>query len=125
MFFRGRLDGPAKVVVVGQEGAQDESLSHRSFTGGTGAHMQHLLRHVGLDRSYLFLSFFVYPLFGQYADDLRPLAQDRRSPIVSHRHRILDKAVVDGDVRLVVAVGRAGQGVDRHLDRRPWWQRQP
>jgi hypothetical protein len=35
MFFRGRLDGSAKVVLVGQEGAQDESLSHRSFTGGT------------------------------------------------------------------------------------------
>jgi uracil-DNA glycosylase len=109
MFFRGRLDGSAKVVVVGQEGAQDESLSHRSFTGGTGARMQHLLRHLGLDRSYLFLNSFVYPIFGQYTDDLRPLAQDQRSPIVSHRHRILDKAVVDGDVRLVVAVGRAAK----------------
>jgi uracil-DNA glycosylase len=109
MFFRGRLDGSAKVVVVGQEGAQDESLSHRSFTGGTGARMQHLLRHLGLDRSYLFLNSFVYPIFGQYTDDLRPLAQDRRSPIVSHRHRILDKAIVDGDVRLVIAVGRAAK----------------
>jgi uracil-DNA glycosylase len=109
MFFRGHLDGSAKVVVVGQEGAQDESLSHRSFTGGTGARMQHLLRHLGLDRSYLFLNSFVYPILGQYSDDLRPLAQDRRSPIVSHRHRILDKAVVEGDVRLVVAVGRAAK----------------
>jgi uracil-DNA glycosylase len=109
MFFRGRLDGSAKVVLVGQEGAQDESLSHRSFTGGTGARMQHLLRHLGLDRSYVFLNSFVYPIFGQYTDDLRPLAQDRRSPIVTHRHRILDKAVVDGDVRLVVAVGRAAK----------------
>jgi uracil-DNA glycosylase len=109
MFFRGRLDGSAKVVVVGQEGAQDESLSHRSFTGGTGARMQHLLRHLGLDRSYVFLNSFVYPIFGQYTDDLRPLAQDRRSPIVAHRHRILDKAVLDADVRLVVAVGRAAK----------------
>jgi uracil-DNA glycosylase len=109
MFFRGRLDGSAKVVVVGQEGAQDESLSHRSFTGGTGARMQHLLRHIGLDRSYLFLNSFVYPIFGQYTDDLRPLAQDRRSPIVIHRHRILDKAIVDGDMRLVIAVGRAAK----------------
>src|SRR4029453_2568611 len=109
MFYRGRLDGSAKVVLGGQEGAQDESLSHRSFTGGTGARMQHLLRHLGLDRSYLFLNSFVYPIFGQYTDDLRPLAQDRRSPIVAHRHRILDKAVVDGDVRLVVAVGRAAK----------------
>ena len=109
MFFRGRLDGSARVVVVGQEGAQDESLSHRSFTGGTGARIQHLLCHLGLNRSYLFLNSFVYPIFGQYTDDLRPLAQDRRSPIASHRHRILDKAVVDGDARLVIAVGRAAK----------------
>jgi uracil-DNA glycosylase len=109
MFYRGRLDGSAKVVVVGQEGAQDESLSHRSFTGGTGARLQHLLAHLGLDRSYLFLNSFVYPIFGQYTDDLRPLAQDRRSPIVIHRHRILDKAIVDGDVRLIIAVGRAAK----------------
>jgi uracil-DNA glycosylase len=109
MFFRGRLDGSAKVVVVGQEGAQDESLSHRSFTGGTGARMQHFLRHIGFDRSYLFLNSFVYPIFGQYTDALRPLAQDSRSPIAAHRKRIFDKAIVDGDVRLVVAVGRAAK----------------
>jgi uracil-DNA glycosylase len=109
MFYRGRLDGSARVVLVGQEGAQDESLSHRSFTGGTGARMQHFLRHIGLDRSYLFLNSFVYPIFGQYTDALRPLAQDPRSPIVRHRHRILDKAVLDGDARLVVAVGRAAK----------------
>jgi len=109
MFFRGRLDGSAKVIVVGQEGAQDESLSHRSFTGGTGARMQHLLRFIGLDRSYLFLNSFVYPIFGQYTPDLRPLAQDPRSPIVEHRNRILEKAVVDGDARLVIAVGLAAK----------------
>ena len=97
------------VVLVGQEGAQDESLSHRSFTGGTGARMQHFLRHLGIDRSYLFLNSFVYPIFGQYGAALRPLAQDPRSPIVKHRHQILDKAVIDGGARLVVAVGTAAK----------------
>jgi uracil-DNA glycosylase len=109
MFFRGRLDGSAKVMVVGQEGAQDESLSHRSFTGGSGSRMQHFLRHIGIDRSYLFLNSFVYTIHGQYTDDLRPLAQDPRSPIVIHRHRILNKAALEGDVRLVVAVGKAAK----------------
>jgi uracil-DNA glycosylase len=109
MFFRGRLDGSAKVMVVGQEGAQDESLSHRSFTGGTGARLQWLLKFLGIDRSYLFLNTFVYPIFGQYTADLRPLAQDLRSPITIHRNRIFDKAVVDGDVRLVIAVGLAAK----------------
>jgi uracil-DNA glycosylase len=109
MFFRGRLDGSAKVLVIGQEGAQDESLSHRSFTGGTGARMQYLLRFLGLDRSYLFVNSFVYPIFGQYTPDLRALAQDPRSPVAAHRNRIFDKAVLDGDVRLVIAVGRAAK----------------
>ena len=46
MFYRGRLgDDQVKVLVVGQEGAQDESLSHRSFTGGTGGRMQFFLNH--------------------------------------------------------------------------------
>ena len=52
MFYRGRLgDGQVNVLVVGQEGAQDESLSHRSFTGGTGGRMQHLLTHLGIPRT--------------------------------------------------------------------------
>ncbi len=109
MFYRGRLDASAKVVIIGQEGAQDESLAHRSFTGGTGARMQHFLRFIGFDRSYLFLNSFIYPIFGQYSMDLRPLAQDPRSPIAQHRNRIFDKAIIDGDVRLVVAVGTAAK----------------
>src|SRR5439155_18632518 len=48
-------------------------------------------------------------IFGQYTPDLRALAQDPRSPIVQHRTRILDQAVVAGDVRLVIAVGLAAK----------------
>src|SRR5215469_673819 len=66
MFFRGRLDGSARVLVVGQEGAQDESLSHRSFTGGTGARLLSLLRFPGFVRSSLSLPSFVSPIWGQY-----------------------------------------------------------
>lgn len=110
MFYRGRLDtGDARVLVVGQEGAQDESLSHRSFTGGTGGRVQNLLRHMGVTRSYLFLNTFVYPIFGQYTDVLRPLAMDPRSPIASHRHAILDAAAASHPLRLVVAVGAAAK----------------
>jgi uracil-DNA glycosylase len=109
MFYRGRLDGTARVMVVGREGAQDESLAHRSFTGGTGGRMEAFLRHLGLDHSYLFLNTFVYPIFGQYNDALRPLAQDPRSPIVAHRHQIFDHAIDTADIRLVIAVGQAAK----------------
>lgn len=110
MFYRGRLGGgQARVLIIGQEGAQDESLAHRSFVGGTGARMQHLLRWIGLTRSYLFLNTFVYPIFGQYGTDLRPLAQDRDSPIVEHRHEILELAARTHNLDLVISVGTAAR----------------
>ena len=70
--------------------------------------MQHFLRTLGLDRSYLFLNSFVYPIFNQYTPDLKVIAQNPVSPIAAHRNQILDKAIVAGDVRLV-AVGNAAK----------------
>jgi uracil-DNA glycosylase len=110
MFYRGRLrDNSVKVLIIGQEGAQDESLSHRSFTGGTGGRMQHFLQHLGITQSYLFLNTFVYPIYGQYSGLLPELAQDPRSPIAQHRGDILDYALARNDIRLVIAVGRAAK----------------
>jgi uracil-DNA glycosylase len=110
MFYRGRLgDDQVRVLVVGQEGAQDESLSHRSFTGGTGARMQHVLHHIGIDRSYLFLNTFVYPIFGQYNGKLPELAQHPTSPIARHRNELFDYALERNDIRLVIAVGNAAK----------------
>ena len=110
MFYRGRLsDGSVRVVVIGQEGAQDEALAHRSFTGGTGSRMQHFLSWIGISESYLFLNTFVYPIFGQYSESLRWLAQDADSPIVGHRHDIFSYVVERNDVRLIVAVGNAAK----------------
>lgn len=111
MFYRGRLgDAAVKVIVIGQEGAQDESLGHRAFVGGTGARMQHFLHALGITRSYLFLNTFVYPIFGQYdGAALLALAQRSESPVAAHRHDILNDVVARNDVRLVIAVGRAAK----------------
>lgn len=110
MFYRGRLgDRQVKVLVIGQEGAQDESLSHRSFTGGTGARLQHLLGHLGIDHSYLFLNTFVYPIFGQYNGLLPTIAQHPSSPVARHRTELFDYAADRNDLQLAIAVGRAAK----------------
>lgn len=110
MFYRGRTQpGAARVLIIGQEGAQDESLAHRSFVGGTGGRMQHVLTQLGITHSYLFMNTFVYPIFGQYDAGLRPLAQDPRSPIVKHRHALFDEVIATQDIRLVIAVGTAAK----------------
>lgn len=110
MFYRGRLErGEARVLVVGQEGAQDESIAHRSFVGGSGGKMQHFLGWLGITRSYLFLNTFVYPIFGQYSAELRPLAQHADSPIVQHRHAIFEHLASINQLELVVSVGTAAR----------------
>jgi uracil-DNA glycosylase len=110
MFYRGRLwDNQVKVLVIGQEGAQDESLARRAFTGGTGARMQHLLNHLGITESYLFLNTFVYPIFGQYDAGIRWLAQNPASPVVQHRHAIFNYALERNNIQLVIAVGNAAR----------------
>jgi hypothetical protein len=110
MFYRGRLwDNQVKVLVIGQEGAQDESLAHRAFTGGTGARMQHLLNYLGISESYLFLNTFVYPIYGQYDPPLHWLAQHPDSPVVQHRQALFNYVLERNNVHLVIAVGNAAR----------------
>lgn len=111
MFYRGRLgDDQVKVLVIGQEGGQDEALSHRSFTGSSGSRMQHFLNHLGITESYLFLNTFVYSIHGQYSGaKIRWLAQDPASPICRHRHELLDYVAERNDLHLVIAVGNAAK----------------
>lgn len=131
MFYRGRLgENQVKVLVIGQEGAQDENISYRSFTGGTGGNMQNFLHALGINRSYLFINTFAYTIYGQYTDFGAPmlrkgngvkmglltwpmfkLAQNEISPIVSHRHALIDHVIASNrrSLKLVVAVGGGAQ----------------
>jgi hypothetical protein len=71
--------------------------------------MQHLLTHIGINRSYLFLNTFVYPIFGQYDGLLPIIAQHPASPIAQHRKKLFDYVVLRNELQLVVAVGRAAK----------------
>ena len=110
VFYRGRLgDDQVKVLVVGQDAGSDEALGHRSFVGESGTRVQHLLTHLGIVRSYLFLNTLVYSITGQFDRGIECLALDPGSPVTRHRHRIFDYAAERNDLRLVVAVGRAAR----------------
>lgn len=72
--------------------------------------MQHFLQSIGITRSYLYLNTFAYPIFDQYTSELRWLAQDPASPIVQHRHQLLEYAVERNPaLALVVSVGTAAK----------------
>jgi hypothetical protein len=52
IYYRGRLDGTAKVLVIGQDPAADENVARRILVGDAGRRVQGLLTKLGLTRSY-------------------------------------------------------------------------
>lgn len=120
MWYRGRLgENQVKVLVVGQEGAQDENISNRAFTGSTGTKTQYFLNHIGIFRSYIFLNTFVYTINGQledsptfdYLEQGSGVDYPEMSPIVKYRHRLFDHMLVTnaGKIALFIGVGSGGK----------------
>jgi len=122
MWYRGRLTpNSVKAFVVGQEGAQDENISNRAFTGSTGTRVQKFLNHLGIYRSYLFLNTFVYTINGQLTETVDGkqvkdpkfdwLEQGADSPIVIYRHKLFDNMLVTNTdtVALFMGVGSGGK----------------
>jgi hypothetical protein len=65
IFHRGRLDGSARVLVVGQDPGQHESVARRILVGEAGHRVQGFLWKLGLERSYVMVNAFLYSVYGQ------------------------------------------------------------
>jgi uracil-DNA glycosylase len=131
MWYRGRLTpNNVKIFVIGQEGAQDENTSNRTFTGSTGTKMQNFINYFGVNQSYLFMNTFIYTITGQYGERAEEtdsaeekkakqvrssalfwLAQNPKSVVVQHRHKMFDYMLSqnEGTLALVIGVGAAGR----------------
>src|SRR5213080_675320 len=64
IFHRGRLDGSARVLVIGQDPAQHETVARRVLVGEAGRRMQGFLAKLGIIHSYVFINTFLYSVFG-------------------------------------------------------------
>ncbi|MCC6523598.1 MAG: uracil-DNA glycosylase [Polyangiaceae bacterium] len=104
IFHRGRLDGSARVLVIGQDPAQHEAVARRILVGEAGQRVQGLLGKLGIETSYVMVNTFLYSVYsksaGRYADD---------PGIVGYRDRWLD-ALLPGKVEVVVALGALADG---------------
>ena len=65
IFHRGRLDGSARVLVIGQDPAAHEAITRRILVGEAGQRAQGLLAKLGVTRSYVFINAFLYSVYGQ------------------------------------------------------------
>ena len=104
-YYRGRLDGTARVMVVGQDPAANELVGHRSFVGTSGQRLQAFLRRLGIARDYVMLNTFLYPVYGQFTGDLKTLTKD--AEILGFRNACFDRVADTGPLEVVLAAGAA------------------
>ena len=101
VFHRGRLDGSARVLVLGQDPATHESISRRILVGEAGQRVQGLLAKVGVHTAYVMVNVYLYSVFGQAAGSRHA----KNEAIAAYRHRWLDTLLVGTDVTAVVTLG--------------------
>jgi len=105
VFYRGRLDGTARVLIVGQDPATDEILGHRALVGQAGQLAQNFLTKLGLTRSYIIFNTFLY---GIQSASLSPaIATD--ATIMAYRNKLLDHAMATNHLTAILAFGQYGQ----------------
>jgi len=102
VFYRGRLDGTARVLVVGQDPATDEILGHRAFVGQAGQLAQNFLTKLGLTRSYLMFNTFLFGV--QSASLSAAMATD--AAIMAFRNKLFDNAASTSRLTAILAFGQ-------------------
>jgi hypothetical protein len=60
IFHRGRLDGTARVLVLGQDPATHETITRRILVGEAGQRVQGLLARIGITTNYVMVNAFLY-----------------------------------------------------------------
>ena len=71
IFYRGRLDGTARLLCIASDPGPTERIAHRTLVGDAGQRVQGFLAKLGLTHSYLCVNAFPYalhPSWGMGAD---------------------------------------------------------
>jgi uracil-DNA glycosylase len=101
IFHRGRLDGSARILAIGQDPGQHENVARRILVGEAGQRVQGFLARLGLTSSYVMINAFLYSVFGSGG-----FAHSDDPGVVGYRNRWFNSLLVDSNVTAVVAFGR-------------------
>lgn len=101
VFHRGRLDGTARVMVIGQDPAAHEAVCRRILVGEAGQRVQGLLAKMGITSSYVMVNTFLYSVYGQgggerHVDD---------PGVVAYRNRWFDAIAKSPQLQAIVSLG--------------------
>jgi uracil-DNA glycosylase len=102
IFHRGRLDGSARVLIIGQDPAQHETIVRRILVGEAGRRVQGLLAKLGITRSYVLINTYLYSVYGSVKTATR-----KSLPLVAYRNQWIDAITDGGKVEAVLTLGTA------------------
>ena len=105
IFHRGRLDGSARVLVIGQDPAAHEAACRRILVGEAGQRLQGLLARLGIDRSYVLLNTYLYSVFGQSAGE----HFIDNAAITAYRNRWIDAVMTTSHIEAVITLGHLAE----------------
>jgi hypothetical protein len=102
IFHRGRLDGSARVLVIGQDPAQHETIVRRILVGEAGRRLQGFLSKLGIMHSYVLINTYLYSVYGSVRARTR-----RDARLVDYRNQWFKALLAGSPIEGVVALGMA------------------
>ncbi|NET37277.1 MAG: uracil-DNA glycosylase [Cyanothece sp. SIO1E1] len=103
VFHRGRLDGTAKVLVIGQDPSTDEIIAQRAFVGASGQRLQRYLNKIGITRSYIIINTFIFSIYGQFDDEMRGISLE--PTIKNYRERMINYILEKNEIEAILTFG--------------------
>jgi uracil-DNA glycosylase len=116
VFYRGRLNGSARLLGIASDPGPTERIVGRTLVGDAGQRVQGFLSKLGLTRSYALVNAYAYALLPSRAPDARPLlaqAQHR-----TWRNKLYDD-ITGPSLQAIVAFGGEAQQALRLWDSKP------
>lgn len=116
IFYRGRLDGSARVLIVASDPGPTERIAGRSLVGNAGQRVQGFLTKLGLTRSYVCLNAWAYAVHPSQAFAMKDRLDEQAQK--QWRDAVFDRAT-DATLEAVVAMGFMAQEAVRLWTTRP------
>ena len=106
VFYRGRLDGSARVMGIASDPGPTERIAGRCLVGNAGQRVQGLLRKLGLTRSYVLVNAWAYALHPARAQAERQRLADAAQ--LQWRNAVYE-AVAGPGLQAIIAFGVMAQ----------------
>src|SRR3954468_3856904 len=103
IFYRGRLDGTARVLCIASDPGPTERIAGRTLVGDAGQRVQGFLTKLGLTRSYLCLNAFPYALFPSNASDGPKILKDPLQ--LAWRNELYTAVKTGSSLQAIIAFG--------------------